>query len=238
MQISNFMLGMASLCAFSAVNAADLEIQVQNLMHGTHIGGLVVAAHGSSAKIFQVGMPAGLSLQKLAEGGDFKDVSADMKAAGANVLDNPAAGPLAPGKMAKFTLTTTGSNEFLSLAGMIVPTNDGFVAANAIRIPTVKGEYTYMLNAYDAGTEANNEVRGDADAGKPNMPNMPVAPFLEAEVGHNATGMTAATAKGEGFVHIHRGVIGDDNATGGKSDIDITKHRWLNPIARLVITVK
>ncbi len=235
MQISRFILGMASLCALSTVNAADLEIQVQNLMHGTHMGGLVVAAHSSSVKMFQVGMPASMSLQKLAEGADITGVSADFKAAGANVLDNPAMGPLAPGKMTTFMLTTTANNDFLSLAGMIVPTNDGFIAANAIRIPTVKGEYTYMLNAYDAGTEANTEIRGEAGAGLPNHAGMPVAPFLEAEVGHNGTGI-AATA--EGFVHIHRGVLGDDNATGGKSDIDIMRHRWLNPIARLMITVK
>lgn len=236
MRTARFMLGLVSFCAFSVVNAAELEIQVQNLMHGTYVGGLVVAAHASGTKIFQVGMPASLSLQKLAEGGNFADVSADLKAAGANVLDNPAAGPLAPGKLSnKFTLMTTGGNNFLSLAGMIVPTNDGFLAANAIAIPTAKGEYVYMLNAYDAGTEANNELRGAADAGMPGHLGMPVAPFLEADVGHNGTGV-ATTA--EGFVHIHRGVIGDDNPMGGKSDIDMMSQRWLNPIARLVITVK
>jgi hypothetical protein len=33
-------------------------------------------------------------------------------------------------------------------------------------------------------------------------------------------------------------VLGDDNATGGKSDINNMTQRWLNPVARLVITVK
>ena len=181
-------------------------------------------------------------MQKLAEGGNFADVSADLKAAGGNVVDNPAKGPLSPGKMSdKFTLTTTGSNTYLSLAGMIVPTNDGFVAANGIAIPSQKGEYVFMLNAYDAGTEANNEIRGtdNATAGQSNVLGMPIAPFLEDKVGKGGTGvLTGAAAKPEGFVHIHRGVLGDDNATGGKSDIDIMTQRWLNPIARLVITVK
>lgn len=58
MQISRFMLGMASLCAFSAVNAADLEITVQNVTHGTYYTPLVIAAHNASTKLFTVGMPA------------------------------------------------------------------------------------------------------------------------------------------------------------------------------------
>ena len=39
-------------------------------------------------------------------------------------------------------------------------------------------------------------------------------------------------------VHIHRGVIGDtDNpqGEGGISDLDSTIHRWLNPVAEIVI---
>ena len=48
--------------------------------------------------------------------------------------------------------------------------------------------------------------------------------------------MTATEANS--VVHIHRGVIGDTNPTGGSSDLDSRVHRWLNPVAELVITVK
>jgi hypothetical protein len=39
------------------------------------------------------------------------------------------------------------------------------------------------------------------------------------------------------MVHIHRGVLGDDDPSGGASDLDSTAHRWLNPVAKLVIEV-
>jgi len=56
--------------------------------------------------------------------------------------------------------------------------------------------------------------------------------------GSVATGGTGVVADIEGFVHIHRGVLGDNNTTGGLSDLKSTKHRWLNPVARAIITVK
>jgi hypothetical protein len=40
------------------------------------------------------------------------------------------------------------------------------------------------------------------------------------------------------MVHIHRGNLGDDEATGGKSDLHNTVHRWLNPVAKVTVTVK
>jgi hypothetical protein len=235
MKISRLLLGVASLCAFSAVNAADLEIKVQNLTHGTYYTPLIIAAHNSATKMFSVGMPSSMSLTKMAEGGDIAGLDADLMAAGANVVKNTAAGLLAPGKTATTMLTTTGSNMYLSLAAMLLPTNDGFVAANAIKIPTEKGEHVFMLNAYDSGTEANDEKRGGGAVGGAGFP-VPPASGVDTMSGTGGTGITGLTA--EGFVHIHRGVLGDDNATGGKSDINNMTQRWLNPVARLVITVK
>ena len=39
-------------------------------------------------------------------------------------------------------------------------------------------------------------------------------------------------------VHIHRGSLGDVDPTGGTSDLDSTVHRWLNPVIRVVVTVR
>ena len=54
------------------------------------------------------------------------------------------------------------------------------------------------------------------------------------KVGSGGTGVNATS---EGFVHIHRNVLGDADPTGGMSDIDSTVHRWLNPVVRVVVTV-
>jgi hypothetical protein len=40
------------------------------------------------------------------------------------------------------------------------------------------------------------------------------------------------------MVHIHRGNLGDTDITGGISDVDSRIHRWLNPVAKVTVTVK
>jgi hypothetical protein len=54
--------------------------------------------------------------------------------------------------------------------------------------------------------------------------------------GTNGTGVTAEEPNPT--VHVHRGVLGDGQTDGGISDLDRTLHRWLNPVARLIIDVQ
>ncbi|MGV8837619.1 spondin domain-containing protein [Cellvibrio sp.] len=213
--------------------AAEYSVKIENLTHGTYFTPLLVSAHPASTTLFSGGMPASTNLQAMAEGGDISGLEADFMAAGAKNIANPAAGLLMPGKYVMADLGDPGAaNNRLSITAMLLPTNDGFVALNNITLPTMPGTYTYLLNAYDAGTEANDEIRGSGAKG---MGGMPVPPPLEALVGSGGAGVTTTA---EGFVHIHRGVLGDHNASGGTSDIDASSQRWLNPVARVTLTVK
>jgi hypothetical protein len=179
-------------------------------------------------------MAASANLQAMAEGGSIAGLAADITAATGVNVENPAAGLLAPGASTMADLGDPGeANTQLSIVGMLLPTNDGFVAMNAMTLPTAPGTYTFLLNAYDAGTEANDEIRG---SGMPGQAGLPVPPPLENLVGTGGTGIPNVTA--EGFVHIHRGTLGDTNSTGGTSDINAASQRWLNPVARIVITVE
>jgi hypothetical protein len=215
----------------SSIMAADLEVKIVNATGGNYFTPLLVAAHPETTTLFTTGETATTSLQKMAEGGDIADLSSDVTGIGADVVSNPASGLLAPGKSATATLNTDTSNTHLSIVAMILPTNDGFVALNGWKVPTEAGTYTVTLNAYDAGTEANNEIiNGGGALGVLGIPADPG--------GDVATGGTGIDAKVEGFVHIHRGILGDTNSTGGISDLKSTKHRWLNPIAKAIITVK
>jgi hypothetical protein len=45
-----------------------------------------------------------------------------------------------------------------------------------------------------------------------------------------------ANAAREGFVHVHRGSVG--SAPGGPSVLDQANYRWLNPVARVTVTVR
>lgn len=214
--------------------AATYKVEIQNLTRGVYFAPLLVSAHPPTAKLFTLGTPASTNLQKMAEGGDISGLNVDMTNAGAKSIANPAGGMLLPGATTMTDLGDPGAaNTQLSISGMMVPTNDGFIALNNLTLPTTKGTYVYMLNSYDSGTEANDEIRG---SGAPNVPGMGVPAPLENMVGTGGTGIIGATA--EGFVHIHRGAIGDQNKTGGTSDLDAGLHRWLNPVARVTLTVQ
>ena len=60
---------------------------------------------------------------------------------------------------------------------------------------------------------------------------LPLDPIL----GTGGSGVT--NSETNATVHIHRGSIGDDSADGGNSDIVNSVHRWLNPVAKVTVTV-
>ena len=216
----------------SAVMAQDLSITVTNLTQGLHFTPIVTSAHPSDSHIFMSGTTATSELQTMAEGGDISGLVSLLSNLDANTNENPAAGLLAPGLSTTYTLTNDSANTHLSLAAMVLPSNDGFVGLDSWEIPTEAGTYTINLNAYDAGTEANNEVVNGG--GAPGVLGIPAAPGGDA--GTNGTGVT--DTESNTTVHIHRGNLGDDMVDGGKSDLNNSIHRWLNPVAKLTITVQ
>ena len=222
---------LSSLFSSSAF-ALDISVTMTNLSHGSHFTPLLFAAHDASQHMFQEGVTASASLQAMAEGGDISLLSTDMMAIGADLAANPAAGLMMPGQSVQFTMTTQDANTQLSAVAMVLPTNDGFVGIDSIALPTTAGRYEYYLNAYDAGTEVNDEIINGA--GSPGTPGIPADPLGAG--GANASGV--AIAESNQTIHVHRGVLGDIDPAGGVSDLDSRVHRWLNPIAHLIIDVQ
>lgn len=214
-------------------SAVDFTLTVTNTTHGTYFTPLLVTAHAGTIDFFEVGASATAELQAMAEGGDISGLLSLAGGEDADTVANPAAGLLAPGQTVTVSLNTESTgNAYLSIMGMLLPTNDGFVGLDALYIPEESGTYTYYLAGYDAGTEANNELVVDG-SGAPNTPGIPAAPGGDAGTG--GTGVTASEANTT--VHVHRGVLGDADSSGGISDLDSSIHRWLNPVAHLVIEV-
>jgi len=225
--ISALTLGLAAV----NVSAQQIDVTITNLTTGMYYTPFVVAGHDQNFHIFQVGQQATEELQAQAEGGSTTGVVGLLNTANAVVVDNPAAGLLAPAGSTMASMDT-GSNQFLSITAMLLPTNDAFVGLDAWRIPTTPGTYYIDLNAYDAGTEANDEIINGG--GMPGVAGIPAAPGMDA--GTNATGVT--TMEANQTVHIHRGTVGDDDLTAGKSDLDNRIHRWLNPVVRVRVDVQ
>ncbi|RZM84156.1 hypothetical protein C3B51_04335 [Pseudoalteromonas rubra] len=221
------------LLASGTASAASLDVKVTNLTQGIYFTPLLVSAHTSDAMLFQAGEKASSALAAMAEGGSLTGLSEILTGINANTMENPAGGLLAPVTSTMTSLETDAGNDRLSIVAMMLPTNDGFVGLNSWPIPTTPGTYHIYLNAYDAGTEANNELVVEG-SGAPGTPGIPASPG----VAPGTQGMGVTEMEENTNVHIHRGNLGDDEQVGGKSDLHNTVHRWLNPVAKVTVTVK
>ncbi|MDC8830053.1 spondin domain-containing protein [Alteromonas gilva] len=231
-QLTSVLLAAGVTAIAPALHAAELEVSVQNLTRGIYFTPILIAAHTPGQQLFNVGEAASAELQEMAEGGNITGLAEATEAMGADNVINPAGGLLMPTATTSTTLSTADTNTALSIVAMMLPTNDGFIGLNSWEIPTEAGTYTIYINAYDAGTEANDEIRG---GGAPGVPGLPVPPPLEDLVGTGGSGVTAEITNDT--VHIHPGNLGDDDAEGGMSDVSNTVQRWLNPVARVTVTV-
>lgn len=221
--------------AGNAAFAADITVTVHNTTHGAYFTPLLITAHAEAEQLFELGQPASPQIQAMAEGGDISGLAALIGGADSDTVVNPAAGLLAPGESATATINTDGTGHtHLSMAAMILPTNDGFVGLQSLVIPDTAGIYVYPLIAYDAGTEANDELVIGPAGGASGVPGIPAAPG--GDNGSNGSGVTASESNAT--VHVHRGVLGDTDVNGGISDLDSTIHRWLNPVAKLVVEIQ
>ncbi|MCW8931810.1 MAG: spondin domain-containing protein [Gammaproteobacteria bacterium] len=222
----------AALVLPLSVQAKDISVKITNLTNGLYFTPILVSAHSKEVDFYNLGEPASEELQAMAEGGNISELSSIAGAFGADIVENPAEGLLAPGHSATAEINKLQrKNKYLSIVAMLLPTNDGFVGADAIKIPNKAGTYTYYLNGYDAGTEVNNEIINGG--GAPNTLGIPAAPGGDGGTG--ATGVT--TIESNQMVHVHRGIVGDDITEGGKSDLDSAIHRWLNPVVKMEVTV-
>ena len=226
-------VAIASLAGMAGAQATDFNVRIDNLTNAITFTPFLVAAHPADEQLFATGQPASANLQAMAEGGNTAGLIIDLEGLGATIANNPAGGLLAPASSANVDVNTDGtSNTHLSIVAMLLPTNDAFAGLNAIEIPTAPGTYIYNVPAYDAGTEANDELV--TGGGAPGVAGIPADPS-----GFSGTGGTgSAGPDANPNVHIHRNVLGDTDSNAGNSDLDSRVHRWLNPVVRVVITVR
>lgn len=221
---------LASTAAAVPALAADYEITVTNLTRGQHFTPLVAAAHDAGVSMFHAGNEASSQLQSIAEGGDIGPMVDLLSTVGADYAAGD--GLLAPGASVTLTLTDVAeSNSLLSLSGMLLPTNDGFVGVDSIHLPSTSADsITVFARGYDAGTEANDELLG---GGAPGVSGFPAPPPVVAT--GTGTGASGISTQAEGFIHVHPGIIGDLDPNGGVSDINVAVHQFQNPVARVTV---
>jgi len=166
-----------------------IEVKITNLSAKVVLTPPIVAASKGQITVFQLTETASVALEMLAEGGSTAELAMMFEEHNASVAQATEAIP--PGQT--LTLYVYGKRySRISLASMILPTNDGFVAMNSKRTNPCGKTITY-LSAYDAGTEMNDE---DCD-------NIPGPLSCGGGEGYNM-------ASGEGFVYPHPGTHGEN----------------------------
>jgi hypothetical protein len=192
--------------------ASAYDVTITNLTAGTTFTPALAVVHGKNISLFQLGEPASDGIAALAEAGDTQPIAAaagGLPEVGGFATDS---GPLAPGDSTTVRVNSTAGFERITVAAMLLPTNDGFYAINTEKLPSSVGDsVTYYANGYDAGTEPNDElcdnIPGELCGGQGLSPDQ----------------------NGEGYVHVHRGIH-------GIGDIQAADHDWRNPVARIRIT--
>ena len=200
----------ASAHANDGATGNNYEITVTNVTRGQSFTPILVATHKAGVSLFAEGSPASPELALLAEGGNTAPLAAVL-GANPNVYDvTTIPGRLAPGKSVTVKVKMEDGFDHVSVAAMLIPTNDGFFALNGVRGPKGGRTLSFESPAYDAGSEPNDElctnIPGPVCGGEGASPN----------------------AGGEGFVHIHAGIHGIGNLPAAERD-------WRNPVAEITI---
>ena len=186
------------------------QITVTNLTYSQSFTPILAATHGEDTMVFAPGMAASAELQMLAEGGDTAPLAMALKNKSMSV--ETTAGLTLPGMTAEIMVSGGSMYRYVSLAAMLIPTNDGFVGFEAM-LPSEPSPMMYYAYAYDAGTEMNDESCASIPG-----------PHMECEGGMGTNG---APGGGEGAVLIHRGIQGVGDF-GPDND-------WRNPVALITI---
>ncbi|MDA0676644.1 MAG: spondin domain-containing protein [Chloroflexi bacterium] len=191
----------------------EYEVSITNITRSQILSPAVVATHsGSLTPLFTLGSPASAELAGVAEDAMVQPLidalNADPAVSSVELLTG-VNGPILPGETASIMIKSTGNGREISLAAMLVTTNDAFIALNGEVLPGRSGMDFYSP-AYDAGTEVNNE---DCDY----IPGPPC--------GNGGVRMTVGA---EGYVYVSNGIQ-------GIGDLDASVYDWNNPVAKITV---
>lgn len=226
------------------------EVTVINITHGQFaqagdicrtgqiLGLFAFVTHQQDFRLFELGRPVSGEFATLAESGLpfllVDSLAADPKVR--QVFSIPAAkdfpqqlmdGIVCPGEKLKTTIKARPDQRF-SMAAMVFPTNDAFVALNDVKLPVKDRPVTYFSPVYDAGSESNDELCINL----PSIPGLPGCPGDSVDRNTDPTqpdpNTTGGPGLGEGYAHIHSGIHGVGDLLPNQFD-------WGNPAAQITI---
>jgi hypothetical protein len=199
---------MSVLPAMAQPGVKNYEVSITNLTEAQPFTPFILATHMSSVRLFTPGDTASPELEELAEGGAVGPLVDLLSQFPDEVLDVATSeGLLMPGETVTLEIRGDILHRRLSLAAMLIPTNDSFVGLDSMILPA-RSNSAYAP-AFDAGTEENDEL----------CANIP---------GPRCGGEGFSISDGEGFIHISQGIQ-------GVGDLGQPLYDWRNPVAYVQI---
>jgi hypothetical protein len=187
------------------------DVTITNLTRAQSFTPVLVVSHRSNSHLlFNAGEPASEELAALAEGGDTNPLNKLLDETHGVSNTTTSEGLLDPGKSVTIKIKVRSRRDRLSMAAMLIPTNDAFFSFQNLYLPRGHRSVVKYSPAYDAGSEPNDEL----------CVNIP-GPVCGGEGG-------SPGVSGEGYVHINGGIHGIGDLTPATYD-------WRNPVARVVI---
>lgn len=203
--------GIVTLFMVSTTAVASGEntysVTITNVTAGQSFTPLLAITHRKGQPLLTLGDPASPELTRIAEGGDTGPFQQHLLDTGMAYDAMSSEGLLNPGQSVTLHVKSKGKFKYLTIAAMLLPTNDGVIALNGMRLP--KRSSTMMVPAFDAGSEVNDEL----------CAHIP---------GPHCGGAAFSDEDGEGFVHIHPGIT-------GVGDLAANQYDWKNPIAKISV---
>jgi hypothetical protein len=211
-----------ALISATAMAESYFEVTVTNITKGVVFTPIMVASTKKGTTFFKLGEPASPALETIAETGNPGPLQESLDAF--DVTNSSFLPFLAPGESVTQKVATEGKYDHVSVAAMIIPTNDVFFAVNSIQGPksgkskksgksgkSAKSSDTVSVTvgAYDAGTEINDELCAS-------LPGPGCGPD------------PGPVSDGEGYVHPSSGIR-------GVGDLDADALDWNNPVALIEI---
>ncbi len=199
-----------------AMGLQSYRIKITNLTNAQPLSPPVAMLHDSQTSFWEIGEAASIALETLAEGGDGSALLA-LHDANPQYAESAALGP---GASTEFTLEKeTATDNYLSVAGMLVNTNDAFSGIDSVQLDTIEAGHNLVIYSYvyDAGTEMNTEsagtIPGPVDGGE---------------------GFNTERDDITSVVTMHGGVVGveDNHATSTLSESE----KFDNPALRIEIS--
>jgi hypothetical protein len=182
-----------------------VTLKITNLTYKQPFGPLFVMIHNGDANpIFELGEAPSENLQILAEDADPSPMAkayADQEGVFFSGIYKQGS-PWGGGMNVFVTCPFRPEFPFITIAGMAMNTNDGFIALNGVRIVP---NLVVTGPMYDAGSEINDELCTSIPG--------PACPSKSGNV---------RSKRGEGFVHVHRGFV-------GIGDLSADEYDWRNP---------